>query len=272
VHQYIRSGSTSSSDASSEVLRRGIQFSAVKPEGDRLQCDQMQYFLALLLLAASVPVASWSNRLVPSRVISSAAVAVGLMSTPVPSILLPNDSPLMSVFIQPANADVRAQQKRTYFRFIPKLNEGTAFFKNELKQAIDKEDWKVLEKAFEVYVSKYNKNDPNQIDATDTYINVHFYRPMTLFAGSFAERGSSPKTKAMMEQEALFEEAMGNLEGCIKDRKGSGFFAADIKMPTGAAKKKLALESYAKAKESLNEYIKIGNTGLMLELNKIDTI
>lgn len=233
----------------------------------------MQHFLAILFLAAMAPVASWTNKLAPSRILSGAAVAVGLMySTPVPSALLAHESPLATILVQPANADVRAQQKRTYFRFVPKLNEGTAFFKNELKQAIDKEDWKVVEKAFEVYVSKYNKNDPNQIDATDSYVNVHFYRPMTLFAGSFAERGSSPKNKAMMEQEALFEEAMGNLEGCIKDRKGNGFFAADIKMPTGAAKKKQASESYAKAKEALNEYIKIGNNGLMLELNKIDTI
>lgn len=238
----------------------------------------MQYFKAIfplvLLLVAIMPAAvSWTNRLAPSRIISTAAVAVGLMyTTPVPSVLLPSDSPLASILIQPANADVRAQQKRTYFRFVPKLNEGAAFFKNDLKQAIDKEDWKVVEKAFEEYVSKYNKNDPNQVDATDSYVNVHFYRPMTVFAGSFAERGSSPKTKAMMEQEALFEEAMGTLEGCIKDRKGNGFFAADIKMPTGAAKKKQALESYAKAKAALNEYITIGNNGLMLELNKIETI
>ena len=31
---------------------------------------------------------------------------------------------------------------------------------------------------------------------------------------------------------------MKSLEGCVKDMKGEGFFAADIKMPTGADKKK----------------------------------
>ena len=30
---------------------------------------------------------------------------------------------------------------------------------------------------------------------------------------------------------------MKGLEGCIKNMKGEGFFAADIKMPTGAARK-----------------------------------
>jgi hypothetical protein len=30
---------------------------------------------------------------------------------------------------------------------------------------------------------------------------------------------------------------MKGLEGCVKDMKGDGFFAADIKMPTGDARK-----------------------------------
>lgn len=31
---------------------------------------------------------------------------------------------------------------------------------------------------------------------------------------------------------------MKGLEGCVKDMKGEGFFAADIKMPKGADRKK----------------------------------
>lgn len=31
---------------------------------------------------------------------------------------------------------------------------------------------------------------------------------------------------------------MKGLEGCVKNMKGEGFFAADIKMPTGADRKK----------------------------------
>lgn len=34
------------------------------------------------------------------------------------------------------------------------------------------------------------------------------------------------------------DKAMKGLEGSVKDMKGEGFFAADIKMPTGADKKK----------------------------------
>lgn len=65
---------------------------------------------------------------------------------------------------------------------------------------------------------------------------------------------------------------MTDLEGSTRDLKGKGFFAPDIKMPVGEARKKQAQESWEKGKKALNEYITIANTGLMLELNKIDTI
>ena len=174
--------------------------------------------------------------------------------------------------IRSANADVRAQQKRTYFRFVPKLVSGMAFYQTDVKAAIDKEDYAVISKFFEVFVTKYNADDKSQVDATDTYVNQNIIRPMIVFSGSFAERGSSPKTKALKEQEQAFEKAMGELEGCVKDRKGEGFFAADIKMPTGAARKKQAQEAYASGKKALNAYVKLANAGLMLELNKLPEI
>lgn len=43
------------------------------------------------------------------------------------------------------------------------------------------------------------------LSSSDSYINVNLYRPMTVFSGSFAERGSSPKQKALMDQEVAFE-------------------------------------------------------------------
>ena len=83
----------------------------------------------------------------------------------------------------------------TYFRFVPKFVEGTDYFTGELKTAIEKENWSVVEKLFEVYVTKYNANDPSQVDSSDTFANSRFYRPMTILAGSFAERGSSAKQR-----------------------------------------------------------------------------
>lgn len=46
-----------------------------------------------------------------------------------------------TILMHTATADVRAQQKRTYFRFVPKLIEGIKFLKTDIRAAIDKEDW-----------------------------------------------------------------------------------------------------------------------------------
>ena len=203
-----------------------------------------------------------SNDMNAKKVISS-MMSLLLITSPI-SLNPPN-----TIITNIAHADVRAQMKRTYFRFVPKLITGLTFYKNDLKTAVDKEDWDTIKKFFEVYVSKYNVNDPKQVDATDTYVNAQLYRPMTVFAGSFAEKGTSPKQKALMEQEALFESAMSQLESTASVTKGSGFFASDV---PASKDKKIARKAYEDGKKALNEYLKIVNTGLMLELNKIDTI
>lgn len=140
---------------------------------------------------------------------SAVGISIGVQSSPVSSFSFP----VLSSAIPVARADYRAQQKSTYFRFSPKLIAGRAFFKYELKKAIDSGDWKAVEKFFELYPSKINKNDPNQIDAYDSYLNSNIIRPMKVLAGSFAERGSSVKQRNLLEQEEAFEAALSNLEG-----------------------------------------------------------
>jgi len=149
-----------------------------------------------------------------------------------------SSSSTMSInFIEPAHADFRAQQKRTYFRFIPKFETGLKYYATDLKKAIDDEKFDVIKTFFEEFIVKVNPNDPNQIDLKDTYVNEKFYRPMVLFSGTFAERGTSTKQRLLLEQKDIFETAMGDLEGCVKDRREGGLFGKEIKMPTGSARK-----------------------------------
>lgn len=187
-------------------------------------------------------------------------------------INLINDAHEPITLIRPAVADFRAQQKRTFFRYSPKLSEGGIFLKKDVKNAIDNNDWKVIEKMFEEYASKMNGSQKDQVDQTDTYVNNHFLRPMTLLAGSFAERGTSAKQRGLMEQEEVFSAAMLSLEGCVKDTPGQGFFASPIKAPTGSARNTQANAALAAATKAYNEYVTQMNTGLMLELNKLETI
>lgn len=198
------------------------------------------------------------------------AIGIGLASFIISGSFIDVNSfpsaPVPAVF-----AEFRAAQKRTYFRFTPKLTAGMNFYKGDLKKAIDKEDWPTVKTLFEEFVYKVNKDDlgSNQMD---TPINQQFYRPMTVLAGSFAERAASPKQRALTEIEADFEKAMVGLEGCTKDMKGEGFFAATTKMPTGAARVKQAKQSWEAGKLAINNYIDTFNDGLMLELNKLDKI
>lgn len=181
-------------------------------------------------------------------------------------------SPALTQSPSPAFADVRAAQKRTYFRQIPKFQEGLTFTKTELKEIIAKEDYAALAKMFSEYASKMNGTVKDQVDQTDTFVNSRYFRPMTIFAGSFAERGTSEKQRALMEQEVAVEEALKLLQGCTQDMKGEGFFAAKIKMPTGGERKIQAQKGYDMLRSALNTYIDITNKGLMLELNKLENI
>jgi hypothetical protein len=173
-----------------------------------------------------------------SQVLAGGAVALSVIGGP-------QLSPSNNFELPVAHADVRAQQKRTYFRFVPKLLTGKDFYKNELKVAIDKEDWPVVQKIFEEVVTKVNP-EFKTVDSTDTYVNQYFFRPMTVFAGSFSERSPTSKTKALMEQEGRFEAAMTALKDSCVDKPG-GFFGGEIKAPTGGERKKLVSAACAES-------------------------
>lgn len=69
-----------------------------------------------------------------SKVLASSIASATLMGASVAPVVTPLLA--QTAFVQPAYADVRAQQKRTYFRFVPKLITGRDYFKNELKTAV----------------------------------------------------------------------------------------------------------------------------------------
>ena len=235
----------------------------------------MMAFLAHVLLLALIGCTSTLGfKLQPAatlqraqKALTSAVVAASVVATPLAVVVFP-PAPFA---VEVAHADVRAQQKKTYFRFVPKLIVGRDFYKNELKAAIDKEDWPVVQKVFEEYVTRTNK-ESGTVEATDTYVRQNLIRPMVVFSGSFAERGSSDKQRALVEQEQKFEAAMASLDSSVNDKAGGFLGTGGSKAPTGAARKTQAQQAWADGKAALNSYISIANEGLMLELNKIDQI
>lgn len=100
----------------------------------------LQLLVAVLTVDALQIRAPVANRLLAAALIGST------LNVPV-DLNIPQ---IHNPFLLSAHADVRAAQKRTYFRFIPKFNTGKEFYQGDLKQAIDKENWPVVEKIFEV--------------------------------------------------------------------------------------------------------------------------
>ena len=219
------------------------------------------FVVALLaLFAVAGQVASYQFR-APSvfqraqKAVTSGVVAASVFVAPAALVVL---GPPSSPWVEVAHADVRAQQKKTYFRFVPKLIVGRDFYKGELKAAIDKENWPVVQKLFEEYVTRTNK-ESGSVEATDTYVKQNLIRPMVVFSGSFAERGSSDKQRSLLEQEQKFEAAMALLDGSVNDKAGGLFGTGAVKAPTGAARKTQALQAWNDGKAALNAYISIAN-------------
>lgn len=222
--------------------------------------------LLLVLLVLTYASAWLNNAVVPADVAKRVMKAV-------PQALLTVTLATSSIELaapQPAVADFRAAQKRTYFRQTPKFIEGGTFLTKDLKNAVESEDYKVIGDMFDEYATKVIANRDNEVVQTDYFANAKFYRPMTVLAGSFAERGSSEKQRLLMDQEQAFEQAFRVLQGTTKDMKdGDFFFSPTIKMPTGPARKKQAQEGLKSATESYNNFVTIANKGLMRELNKL---
>jgi len=209
---------------------------------------------------------------VPKQLVAVGA-AFFLVGSPLASVL-EGRQPTLSVgeLVRPAFADFRAAQKRTWFRQSPKLSEGGSFLAKELKAAIEKEDWKVVEKLFVEYAAKMNGSQKDQVDIYDTFVNDKFLRPMQLLAGSFAERGTSEKQRVLMAHREEFLAATEQLRGSVMDVKEPGFFGKTIKAPTGSARKQQATAAFSAARTAYNAYIKDLNLGLMLELNKLPEV
>ncbi|CAN0147135.1 unnamed protein product, partial [Heterosigma akashiwo] len=139
--------------------------------------------------------------------------------------------------------------KQLYFCYIPRLNDGKSFYANDLKKAIDDQDWETVKKTFvkEVIVQPTSKkyNPP----ATSKW-ERDLTTPMTIWSSTFAEKGVSKKTTALQEQEQLLETALAKIE----------------------RQKQIALESWEEGRTAINTYIEIANFGLSRELNKLEAI
>mmetsp|Transcript_26274 Transcript_26274/g.43371 ORF Transcript_26274/g.43371 Transcript_26274/m.43371 type:complete len:188 (+) Transcript_26274:86-649(+) len=111
--------------------------------------------------------------------------------------------------------------KQLYFRYVPRLNDGKSFYANDLKKAIDDQDWEAVKKTFvkEVIVQPTSKKyNPPATSKWDRDLTT----PMTIWSSTFAEKGVSKKTTALQEQEQLLETALAKIERVAGGGGGGG--------------------------------------------------
>eukprot|EP00188_Purpureofilum_apyrenoidigerum_P003001 Plantae.Rhodophyta-Purpureofilum_apyrenoidigerum.ctg30468.p1 GENE.Plantae.Rhodophyta-Purpureofilum_apyrenoidigerum.ctg30468~~Plantae.Rhodophyta-Purpureofilum_apyrenoidigerum.ctg30468.p1 ORF type:complete len:259 (-),score=46.80 Plantae.Rhodophyta-Purpureofilum_apyrenoidigerum.ctg30468:115-798(-) len=155
-----------------------------------------------------------------------------------------------------ANVNLMAA-KRSYFRYVPRIEEGVNFYVETLLPAVNDQDWESLSDVYKkTSVAKEgSEKAANDIDPKSTILERLLFVPMKTWSNSFAEKGTSPKSRALLTKEEVFEKAMNKLEKASKGKDANG-----------------AKVAWEQGKAALNEYIDIANNGLSRELRKLSAI
>uniref|UniRef100_A0A7S2ZQP9 Uncharacterized protein n=1 Tax=Rhodosorus marinus TaxID=101924 RepID=A0A7S2ZQP9_9RHOD len=155
-----------------------------------------------------------------------------------------------------ANVNLMAA-KRSYFRYVPRIEEGINYYMLALSPAVNAGDWGKVSQAFvKTSVAREGSEKAlNDIDPKTTILEREFFVPMRTWSNSFAEKGTSPKSRAMLVKVDAFEKEMDKLKKATKNQN-----QAD------------ASASWELGRTVLNEYIDIANKGLSRELRKLENL
>mmetsp|Transcript_16271 Transcript_16271/g.35287 ORF Transcript_16271/g.35287 Transcript_16271/m.35287 type:complete len:276 (-) Transcript_16271:1565-2392(-) len=159
--------------------------------------------------------------------------------------------------------------KRSYFRYAPRFEGGMDFYVLTLYPAIAAGDWKNV---MDAYVPKSDAVEGSEkakygIDRKVSDLQRYLFDPMSIWAQSFAEKGSGPNYRYLAAREEALEDQMRRL----KEIASSGKWSKD-KQNEGMDQQTAALDAWSKGREAINEYIVKANANLSRELRKIEVI
>ena len=176
----------------------------------------------------------------------------------------------VSVGATPAFADRDLMgAKRSYFRYVPRVETGIDFYVQDLYPEIQKADWKAVLQAYE---PKSDARDGSKkaeygIDRKVSDLQRYLFDPLTIFAQSFAEKGTGPNYRFLASKEQDLEKQMARLKK-IADGDNLSF----SKENDGLNREDAALDAWEKGRVILNEYFTLANKNLSRELRKLDLI
>jgi len=154
-------------------------------------------------------------------------------------------------------------RQQAYTRYVPRIERGRDFWQGGLRKYIASSDWAAIKRELE----PVGKNKGGAIPKV--------FGPMRLWASSWSGKTITDKTLAMEEAVEELSAAATSLEiaatGQVKD-SGLFSFLGGKKQMDEASRVQLAQAAYKKGVLAFNKYIEIGNDGLGLQFQAIDTI
>mmetsp|Transcript_9437 Transcript_9437/g.25114 ORF Transcript_9437/g.25114 Transcript_9437/m.25114 type:complete len:285 (+) Transcript_9437:98-952(+) len=159
--------------------------------------------------------------------------------------------------------------KRSYFRYAPRFEGGIDFYVLSLYPAIKNGDWNAVLDAYEPKSDAVegSKKAEYGIDRKVSDLQRKLFDPMSIWANSFAEKGTGPNFRYLSAREETLEAQMKRLKAIAS----GGKLSAD-KQNDGMDRQTAALDAWQKGRDAINEYISKANTALSRELRKLDTI
>jgi hypothetical protein len=201
---------------------------------------------------------------------SLSVLAIGTVT-----VLVPQDNDV-------AYARGRATLEKTYERYAPRIQAGTKFYTNELKQMVAKDDWKGIKNALQEPPSR-EKGDLNKPDAgvsaraalAGGFSNARVLVAADLFGAAFSESSITPKTKKMQkyvaETRSIIEEMQSIARQALgEESSGGGLFGLGAKKPSTSELSKKMKELYTKGGNTWNQYIAAANDNLALQFDRFE--
>eukprot|EP00904_Undaria_pinnatifida_P000183 jgi/Undpi1/10165/HiC_scaffold_28.g12618.m1 len=142
----------------------------------------------------------------------------------------------------PALADNSlAGTKRSYFRYVPRI---------------------LVLAYFEVVnTAKEDSARPAMYQSSSSRMERELFSPLSVWAQSMSIKGTGPKLRALLAEEATVEKSMAALE---RAASGKG-------LKEGESQAKAAKAAWEAGRDALQEYADVANKGMVRQLRKIET-
>jgi len=147
--------------------------------------------------------------------------------------------------------------KKSYFRWVPRIEAGRDFFVLELGAQIDNQQWAEVLKAFELssVAQAGSAREANGVSQKSTRVDRELLTPMRVWVTSFAEKGTSPKQRKMDAQVAILAASMEKIRNAAEKQDADSAEAA-----------------WETARKAFNSYIKIANKGMTMQVRDLELI